>query len=114
MVEVRQLVLVMSLVTGQGTPGRQDFPRPVEIFGLLVIVEMLGIGQMGLRGRIGHRLVQGETLRMMVRLAELVRETGQVTGVQRMGLEPRPWLGESRADPPPPEPSESHTGDGGE
>jgi hypothetical protein len=85
----------MSLVSGQGIPGRQDFPRLVEIFGLLVIVEMLGIGQMGLRGRRGHRLVQVETLRMLVRQMlvtrwVLVRETGQVMGVQRMGQEPRP------------------------
>ena len=70
----------------------------------LVGVEMLGIGHMGHRGRMGHRLVQGETLRMMVRLTELFSETGQVMVVQRMGMEPRPWLGESRADPPPPEP----------
>ena len=59
---------------------------------------------MGLRGLIGHRLVQEELLRMLVRLVVLVRETEQVMVVQRMGLEPRPRLGESRADPPPPEP----------
>ena len=51
---------------------------------------------------------------MLVTRWVFVRETGQVMGVQRMGPEPRPWLGESRADPPPQEPSESHTGDGGE
>jgi len=74
-----------------------------------VCVEMLGIGRMGLRGLIGHRLVQDEK-RMMV--TGLVARW--VIDVQRMEHEPRPWLGESRADPPPPEPSESHTGDGGE
>ena len=58
---------------------------------------------MGLRGLIGHRLVQEELLRMLVRLVVLVRETEQVMVVQRMGHEPRPRLGESRADPPPPE-----------
>ena len=90
-----------------------------EMLMRLVGVEMLGIGQMGHKGLIGHRLVQVEKLRILVRQMlvtrwVLVRETGQVMVVQRMGLEPRPWLGESRADPPPPEPSESHTGDGGE
>ena len=75
----------------------------------LVGVEMPGIGRMRHRGLIGHRLVQEEKLRMLVRLMLVtrwvfVRETGQVMGVQRMGPEPRPWLGESRADPPPPEP----------
>ena len=55
--EVRYLVLVMSLVTGQGTPGRQDFRRMYGIaVRLLVIVEMQGIGQMG------HRRVQEEKL----------------------------------------------------
>ena len=49
------MVLVMSLVTGQGTPGRQDFRR------LFVIVERQGIGRMG------HGLVQDEKLRMLVR-----------------------------------------------
>ena len=84
----------------------------LEMLMRLVGVEMLGIGHKGHRGRMGHRLVQGETLRMMVRLTELFSETGQVMVVQRMGMEPRPWLGETRADPPPPEPTESHTGEG--
>ena len=117
LVVVLLIVLVMWLVTGQGTPGRQDFRR------LFVIVERQGIGRMGLRGRIGNRLVQEERLRMLVRLMlvallvtrrVLVRETGQVMDVQSMGQEPRPGLGETRADPPPPEPTESLTGDGGE
>ena len=45
-------------------------------------------------------------IRLEVRVARwvLVREMKQVVVVQRMGLEPRPGLGESRADPPPPEP----------
>ena len=100
---------------GQDTPGRLDFRRFVVLaIRLLVIVEMPGIGQMGHRGLIVHRLVQVEKLRMVSRLVVLVSETGQVMVVQRMGMEPRPGLGESRADPPPPEPSQSHTGDGGE
>ena len=49
---------------------------------------------------------------MLVTRWVLVRETGQVMGAQRMGHEPRPGLGETRADPPP-EPSKVHTGDGG-
>ena len=106
--EARYFVLVMSLVTGQGTPGRQDFRR-------LVNFEVLGIGRMGRRGRIGHGLVQEEKLRMLVSqrldavlvtLQGLVRETGQGIDVQRMGQEPRPGLGETRADQSPPEPSE--------
>jgi hypothetical protein len=55
-----------------------------------VAVEMLGIGRMGLRGRIGHRLVQ-EKLKMLVTRRVLVRETGQGMVVQRMGMEPIPW-----------------------
>ena len=67
----------------------------MELLMRFVEVKMLGIGRMGLRGRMGHRLVQEEKLRMMVRQMlvtrwVLVRETGQVMGVQRMGLEPRP------------------------
>lgn len=81
----------------------------------LVGVEMLEIGLMGLRGLIGHRLVQVEKLRMLVRQMlvtrwVLVRETGQVMGVQRMGHEPRPGFGESRADPPAGYPSQSGRG----
>ena len=64
MVLVRSLVtlLVMSLVTRQGTPGRQDFRR-------LVNVEVLGIGRMGLRGQMGLREVEG-TERLLMRARE--------------------------------------------
>ena len=72
----------------------------VEMRMRLVGVEMLGIGRMGLRGRIGHELVQEEKLRMLVSQMldavlvtrrVLVREKGEVMVVQNMGLEPRPW-----------------------
>jgi len=59
--------------------------------GLLEKCKRLGIGPMGLRGRIGHRLVQEENLRMLVTRRVLVREIGKVMVVQSMGLEPRPW-----------------------
>ena len=58
---------------------------------------MLGIGRMGLRGRLGRRMVKEEKLRMLVWLdvlvtrRVLVRETGEELVFQRMGLEPRPW-----------------------
>ena len=94
--EVRYLEICVLLCMGQGISER------------LLIFERQGMGRMGLRGRIGHRLVQKKKLMVVV------RETGQVMGVQRMGLEPRRGLGDTRADPPPAEPAESHTGDGGE
>ena len=106
------LLLVMSLVTGQGTPGRQDFRRILRmIFVRLVIivtgcrrqastlhwrivrplvnVEVQGIGRMGLRGRIGHRLVQEKKLKMLITRWVLVKETKQGVVVQRVGLETR-------------------------
>ena len=92
---VRSLVtlLVMSLVTRQGTPGRQDFRRFMELalvvfvtllgmplvtgqgipgrqdFRRFVNVEVLGIGRMGLRGQMGLREVEG-TERMLMRARE--------------------------------------------
>ena len=92
----------------------------VEMRMWLLEVEMLGIGRMGVSGRIGHRrelrkqrvLVRQVLVAVLVTRLVSVRETGQVMVVQRMGVEPRPWLGETRADPPPPEPTESHTGEG--
>jgi len=63
---------------------------------LLTKCERLEIGRMGLRGRIGRRMVKEEKLRMLVWLdvlvtrRVLVSETGQVAVVQSMGLEPRP------------------------
>ena len=44
-------------------------------------------------------MVQEEMLVVLVTRRVLVRETGEVMVVQSMGLEPRPGLGESRADP---------------
>ena len=85
----------------------------VEMLMRFVCFEMLGIGRMGLRGRLGRRMVKEEKLRMLVWLdvlvtrRVLVRETGEELVFQRMGLEPRPGLGESRADPPPPETARS-------
>ena len=75
---------------------RQARALHLELVKNLVKVEVLGVGRMGLRGRIGHRLVYVEKLKMLVWLEMLVtrrvlvRETGQVMGVQRMGCEPRP------------------------
>ena len=81
----------------------------MEMLMLLVGVKMLGIGRMELRGRMGHRLAQDEKRRMLSRQMlvtrwVLVRETGWVIVVQRMGRSRDRRLGESRADPPPPEP----------
>ena len=49
-------------------------------------------------------LVRLMLVAVLVTRRVLVRETGQVMDVQSMGQEPRPGLGETRADPPPPEP----------
>ena len=82
-----------------------------------LVVEMLGIGRMGLRGRIGRRMVKVEKLRMLVWLDVLVArwvlvsETGQVTFVQRIGREQRPGLarrGQTRQ--PVPEPIRARAG----
>ena len=68
----------------------------VEMLMRLVEGEMLGIGRMGHRGLIGHRLVQEEKLKMLVWLVVLITrrvlvgETKRGVYVQRMGLEPRP------------------------
>ena len=68
----------------------------VEMLMRLVEVEMLGIGRMGHRGLIGHRLVQEEKLKMLVWLVVLITrrvfvgETKRGGDVQRMGLETRP------------------------
>ena len=66
----------------------------------------LEMGLMGHRGLIGHRLVQDDKLRLLLRLWQLVirrmlvRENGQLICVQRMWQEPRPGLGGTRADAP--------------
>ena len=90
------MVLFMSLVTGQGTPGRQDFRRFVND-------KVLVIGRMGLRGRMGHRLVQEEILRMLVAVLVTrrvrVREKGQMMVVQRMGQESRPGARQGEGRP---------------
>jgi hypothetical protein len=81
-------------------------------------VGVLGIGRMGLRGRMGQRLVQEEKRRMLVRQMlvtrrVLVSETGQVTVVQSMGLEPRPWARRVEGRPASrlPEPSRARAGE---
>ena len=77
---------------------------------LFVIIEVQGIGQMGHRGRIGHGMAYDEKLRMLAIRWVLVGETGQAMVVRLIGWEPRPGLGETRADPPAGYPSQAGRG----
>ena len=87
--------------------------RPIRTFvlvtwpGVIVGMGRRGLrGRMGLRGRIGHGMAYDEKLRMLAIRWVLVGETGQVMVVRLIGWEPRPGLGETRADPPPQEPAD--------
>jgi len=71
-----------------------------EMLKRLAGVEMQGIGLIGHRGRIGHSLAQEDVQRLLgsqrldavlIAWHFLVRETGRVTVVRRMGTEPRLW-----------------------
>ena len=78
----------------------------VEMLMRLVEVEMLGIGRMGHRGLMGHRLVQDEKRMMVTRLVARL-----VMVVQSMGAgDETTGLGEARADPPAGYPSQSGRG----
>jgi hypothetical protein len=83
---------------------------------LIVKNEVRGIGRMGLRGRIGHGFVKEMKLRLLVWLVVPIArhmragEKKRAVDVQSMGPESRPWLGETRADPPAGYPSQSGRG----
>ena len=76
----------------------------------LVKVEALGIGLMGLRGRIGHRMVQEEMLVVLVTRGCLLEKRERSWFFNAWGWSRDRGLGESRADPPAGYPSQSGRG----
>ena len=91
-------LLVMSLVTGQGTPGRQDFRRLVGLKLAMLVTLLDFVTGQGTPGRQDfRRLMSVEALGM-----ERMGRRGQMGLRERTGTERT--LMKARADQPPPEP----------